>query len=169
MNEKSKMILLGSVIVVIIGLAIWQLNSESSDLALPESDVISEQVDDIDADVVEGGEDLNNENDDEVEVESSFIDGEYSATGNYVSPAGQEEIFITLNLENDVITAVNFEGRAENPASIRLQQNFSDGLEEAVIGRSVEGLNLTVVNGSSLTPRGFNEALDRIKEEASRG
>jgi uncharacterized protein with FMN-binding domain len=97
-----------------------------------------------------------------------YEDGTYSATGQYVSPAGAEEVGVTVTLTNDVITDVKFEGKAENPGSVAMQGKFAEGFSSLVVGKSIDEVSLNVVNGSSLTPKGFMDALDKIRAEAIR-
>ena len=97
---------------------------------------------------------------------ATYKDGEYSATGEYKSPAQVETVDITLTLEDGIVTAAEFTGNATNQVSQKLQGLFADGYEEEVVGKSIDEIKLTVVNGSSLTPKGFMDALEQVKEEA---
>lgn len=97
---------------------------------------------------------------------SAYQDGTYSAEGIYRSPAGGEVIHVTLTLDDDVITTAQVEGAATNPKSIKMQDAFIAGFGAQVIGRPIDGLSLGVVNGSSLTPKGFMDAVTKIKAEA---
>ena len=47
-----------------------------------------------------------------------------------------------------------------------MQGNFKAGFSELVVGKPVDQVSLSVVNGSSLTPKGFMDALAKIKAEA---
>lgn len=96
-----------------------------------------------------------------------YGDGTFAAVGGYRSPAGAEEVNVSLTLKNGVVTAAAFQGTATNPKSVKMQAAFAAGFQEAVIGKSIDGLNLDVVNGSSLTPMGFMDALSKIKAEAA--
>lgn len=95
-----------------------------------------------------------------------YADGTYTETGDYISPAGKEEIEISLTLQNDIVTAATFTGLATNPGSIKNQEKFAAGFEAEVIGKPLDSIKLTVVNGSSLTPKGFMDALVDIKAAA---
>lgn len=97
----------------------------------------------------------------------NFTDGTYEATGNYISPNGQESVAIGVTLKDNIITDATFQGNATNPTSIRLQTLFRDGFAASVVGKPIDEVLLTVINGSSLTPKGFMEALDKIKTEAA--
>lgn len=92
--------------------------------------------------------------------------GQYVAVGNYQSPAQREEIEITLSVTDGVVTGATFVGKATHPTSKIMQGKFSEGFEKSVMGKNIDELNLTVVNGSSLTPKGFMDALSKIKAEA---
>jgi hypothetical protein len=48
-----------------------------------------------------------------------------------------------------------------------MQGKFKEGFEEAVVGKPLDEIALTVVNGSSLTPKGFMDALTKVKLEAA--
>lgn len=107
------------------------------------------------------GEDTNQTN-----TGSAFKDGTYRQTGTYSSPAGAETVDVSLTLKEGVITDSSFTGKASNPASIRLQTAFAQGYRQYVVGKKIDEVDLSVVNGSSLTPKGFMEALDKIEAEA---
>lgn len=61
---------------------------------------------------------------------------------------------------------VIFEGLATDPNSKRFQGEFADGYKAQVIGKPIAEVFLTKVSGSSLTPKGFNDAVEKIKSEA---
>lgn len=95
-----------------------------------------------------------------------YKNGMYSATGNYTSPAQKEEVGVELVIKDDVITSAKFTEHPSNPTTATMQKKFKDGFETFVVGKNVDEINLTVVNGSSLTPKGFMDALNKIKTEA---
>lgn len=95
-----------------------------------------------------------------------YKNGSYQAVGTYNSPAGGEKVSVSLTINDDTVTAATFTGEATHPASKHWQAEFSKGFTQAVVGKKVDELALTVVNGSSLTPKGFMSALTTIKSEA---
>ena len=99
-------------------------------------------------------------------VIQSYKDGTYSSTGAYTSPAGKEEVGVSLTLKNNIITDVTFTPKATNEVSIKLQGMFSTGYKELVVGKDINTVTLDKVSGSSLTPKGFNDAIEKIKLEA---
>jgi hypothetical protein len=98
---------------------------------------------------------------------ASYKDGSYTATGSYASPAGMDTMGVTLVIENDIVKSVSIDKQATNEGSIYWQGMFADGISALVVGKSLDSIeNLSAVNGSSLTPKGFAEALELIKAEA---
>ncbi len=55
---------------------------------------------------------------------------------------------------------------AENATSKQFQTKFAGGISDAVVGKSIDELNVSKVAGSSLTSTGFNAAIDDIKADA---
>lgn len=98
--------------------------------------------------------------------QSTYKDGTYSAQGHYVSPGGPETVDISLTLKDDSIVATTFKGEATLEKSKMMQEAFAAGYTQEVVGKPIDGLNLTVVNGSSLTSMGFMDAVAKIKAEA---
>lgn len=98
---------------------------------------------------------------------STYQDGTYSATGHYTSPAGAESVEVTLTLKDGVVTDAQFTGNATHPASKKWQGNFAAGFKDQVVGKKLDEIKLGVVNGSSLAPKGFMDAVAQVKAEAS--
>ena len=96
----------------------------------------------------------------------SYKDGIYSQEGNYTSPGGAEQIGVTLTLKNGLVTEAEVTPKAERPISVKMQGVFTENFKELVIGKRIKDLNLGKVSGSSLTPKGFNDAVEKIKAEA---
>lgn len=109
---------------------------------------------------------VTNESGDSMMTESSYKDGSYTANGNYTSPAGEEEVEVSVTLEDGVIVATETTPLTENSTSIRYQTLFADNYAERVVGKNIDEVELDVVSGSSLTPKGFSEALEEIKLQA---
>ncbi len=89
-------------------------------------------------------------------------DGTYEATGEYTSPAGPEVVPIKLTLKNGVIETIEFNQKATNPGTIKFQGMFKEGFKAQVIGKKITEVKLDKVSGSSLTPKGFNDAIQKI-------
>lgn len=99
-------------------------------------------------------------------IESGVKNGQYRAMGNYTSPGGPETILVDIHIENGTIVEANAEVQATRAVSKRYQREFVDHFKPMVIGKNIAELKLDKVAGSSLTPKGFNEALQKILSEA---
>ncbi len=86
--------------------------------------------------------------------------------GNYVSPAGTEEVTVSVTIADDKVSMAEFIGHATHPTSKKRQADFNAGFKDFVVGKPIDQVSLTVVNGSSLAPKGFMDALSKIKAEA---
>ncbi|KND47678.1 MAG: FMN-binding protein [Parcubacteria bacterium C7867-006] len=95
-----------------------------------------------------------------------YKDGSYSATGSYISPGGSESIAVTLTLKDDVVTSANVISQATRKESKEWQAKFISGVNAQVVGKKVDDIALTKVSGSSLTPKGFMDALNQIEAQA---
>jgi hypothetical protein len=98
--------------------------------------------------------------------DGDYADGKYSADGEYGTQ--DSSIGVSLTLDDGVITEAEVEPHATNETSRDYQERFADAVPDLVIGRNVDDVQLDHVAGSSGTPDGFNDALQKIKEEASR-
>ena len=97
---------------------------------------------------------------------NKYKNGTYSATGNYNSPSGYESIGVSITIANDIVTASTVTPETNSRTSLRYQEAFVSGYKSYVIGKNIDTIVLDRVSGSSLTPAGFNNALDAIKSEA---
>lgn len=96
----------------------------------------------------------------------AYKDGQYDVVGDYVSPGGAEQIEVKVTLKNNVISDAEVVSKAERPMSVKFQQTFIENYKPLVIGKNINEVSLTKVSGSSLTPKGFNDALTKIKAQA---
>jgi uncharacterized protein with FMN-binding domain len=103
------------------------------------------------------------------DTSASYADGDYSAEGSYISPAGEESVKVELTLEDDVVTAVTVTPEADDPQAQGFQEKFAGGIADAIVGKDIDTLDVSRVAGSSLTSGGFNKALASIKAEALEG
>ncbi|HCX86159.1 MAG TPA: hypothetical protein DHV14_13690 [Micrococcales bacterium] len=97
---------------------------------------------------------------------STYADGTYTATGEYVSPGGQQSVEVTLTLVSDVVTDVEVVNGASDPQSEGYQDKFISGIAAEVVGVAIDDLDVDKVAGSSLTSGGFDDAVEQIKAEA---
>lgn len=99
--------------------------------------------------------------------ENKYEDGTFTAVGEYRSPGGSESVNVSVTIENDTVASATYQGTAEGGKSKLMQEAFGEGYSAMVVGKSIDEVSLDVVNGSSLTPKGFMDALEKIKLEAS--
>jgi hypothetical protein len=94
-----------------------------------------------------------------------YTDGTYTSTGTYRTPAGNEEVDITLTLKNGLIADATGVNRGRDPKSKKFQQLFLDNFKGLVVGKKLSDVSLSKVSGSSLTPKGFNDAVLKIRTQ----
>lgn len=98
---------------------------------------------------------------------TSYKDGTYKAEGVYSYHAGTEAIGVTVTLKNGIIADVDVKQEAKAPMSKIMQADFAANYKTMVVGKKIDEVKLGKVSGSSLTPIGFNSALDLIKTQAA--
>lgn len=108
----------------------------------------------------------NNSTNSSTVIERQYRNGEYAAMGTYISPGGPEELEVNLTLEGDIVTEVQITKLATIPTSGFYQEKFGESFKQFVIGKNIENIKLDKIAGSSLTPIGFNEAIEKIKSQA---
>ena len=97
---------------------------------------------------------------------SGYKDGTYTADGTYQSPTMTEKITVSVTLKNGVITDTSAKNDAPDKVGKKFQDQFISGYKQQVVGKKIGDVQLSRVSGSSLTPAGFNDALDQIKTQA---
>lgn len=98
---------------------------------------------------------------------AEFAAGEYSATGSYQTPNGQESVDVSVTITDDgTITDVAVDGNATNGNSVQFQSQFASGIADEVVGQPIDEIEVDRVSGSSLTGGGFNQAIDEIISQA---
>lgn len=99
-------------------------------------------------------------------VQVSYKDGVYTQEGGYTSPGGPEQIEVKLTLKDNLVVQADVTSKAVLPKSKLMQEMFIENYKQLVVGKNIKDLNLGKVAGSSLTPKGFNDAVEKIKAEA---
>lgn len=94
-----------------------------------------------------------------------YADGTYTARGWYGSLPSS--ITVTVTLARGVITRVGVQTHATDPTSLDYQRRFAAAVPRVVVGRPVGEVRVGRLAGSSGTPNGFNDALEKIKRQAS--
>lgn len=158
MNTKNLTIVI--IALAVIGLATYQFGlkkpNEKAASTSNGSLSVSEPM------VLEGTKDAGQD----VVMVQELKDGTYEATGKYVSPAGPETLGVTVTLKDGLIAEASVEPQAINKVSLKMQTMFKDGFKDQVIGKDITEVKLEKVSASSLSPKGFNDALQQIIEQA---
>lgn len=98
---------------------------------------------------------------------TKYANGEYTVEGLY--GGGKKSIIVKLDLSNDAIKSVEVTPNTPSIArSFNLQKKFAAAVPEVVVGKPIDEVHLDKLAGSSLTTKGFNDALEKIKSEAAR-
>ncbi len=100
------------------------------------------------------------------ELSQNYKDGSYDVVGDYVSPGGPEQIEVKMTLKDNTIADVEVISKAERPQTKNFQGIFIANYKPLVVGKNINEVHLTKVSGSSLTPKGFDDALEKIKAAA---
>jgi uncharacterized protein with FMN-binding domain len=93
-----------------------------------------------------------------------YKDGEYTATGLYAN--GKKDIVVKVRLEKDKITTAEVTPTSTIRMSLGLQKKFAVAIPGVAVGRSIDDVVLDKLAGSSLTTKGWNDAIEKIKAEA---
>lgn len=95
-----------------------------------------------------------------------YQDGTYTARGIYGGAPSYMDF--TVSLKTGVITNVESELMPENnDTSRRYQERFAAAVPDEVIGKNIADLEVDVIAGASGSADGFNNALAKIREQAS--
>lgn len=98
---------------------------------------------------------------------SAYKDGTYSAVGSYNSPGGSDDLNVSVTLADGIITDATVTSGAHDQTSSHYQGVFIANYKPLVIGKNIDDVVLSKVSGSSLTSGGFNQALTKIKAQAT--
>ena len=96
----------------------------------------------------------------------AYKNGTYTESGSYSSPAGRESIGVTLTLSSGMISDATVVRQATDQTASSYQGIFIGGYKSLVVGKPIDSVSLSNVAGSSLTPKGFMDALSKIKTDA---
>lgn len=97
----------------------------------------------------------------------NYKDGTYSADGAYQSPGGQQIVSVSLTLNGGKVTNSTVVGKADGGVAQFYQNSFVGSYKKSVIGKAIDSIHVSRVAGSSLTSNGFNNALKKIKQQAT--
>lgn len=95
-----------------------------------------------------------------------YKNGTYTATGDYMTPGGKEQVTVTVTITDDKIISTTASAQAKAPASKQFQDEFINNYQSQVVGKKIAEVKLDKVSGSSLTPKGFNAAIEQIRAQS---
>lgn len=158
--NKKRQVLVGSgVIVVIVAIV-------AAAVLLRPQDELASETSGTQTDTTPSTSTSSQESPSTTGASTGYKDGTYSAQGSYSSPDGQENIKVTLVLQNGTVSDATVTAGTTAGQSGRYQRQFINGYKSQVVGKSIDSLQLSTVAGSSLTPEGFNDAVEQIKADA---
>jgi uncharacterized protein with FMN-binding domain len=76
-------------------------------------------------------------------------------------------VTVTLTVEDNTVTDLQVTGSGGTPNAKKYQGEFIENIDEIVVGKNIDELDVSRVAGSSLTSGGFNQALEQIRDDAS--
>lgn len=98
---------------------------------------------------------------------TSYKNGTYTATGQFYTPEGIEQIGVTVDLTGDKITRVSIDSSSiQSRTSYEYTALFAENIASIVVGKNINDANVSYVSGASLTPLGFDNALQTIENNA---
>jgi uncharacterized protein with FMN-binding domain len=97
---------------------------------------------------------------------TTYKDGSYTADGSYQTPETVEKITVSLTIADDTVTAVKVTGDPQASETTHYQAQFRSGISALVVGKKLDDISVDRVAGSSLTSKGFNQAVATIRTEA---
>lgn len=96
-----------------------------------------------------------------------IADGTYTTKGSYRSPAQTEDVEFTFTMKAGAVEGVELVKESSIPMSKKYQGLFMEGIKKEIIGKKLSEIGtFDRVNGSSLTPKGFNQAMTELKQKA---
>jgi len=98
---------------------------------------------------------------------SGYKDGTFQADASYRVERHQEQIGVTVSLQNGIITTVSIVNSESNSTSAFYQERFAQAFQAQVVGRPIADLKLPVIAGASKTTDGFNQAIDQVRLAAA--
>ena len=102
-----------------------------------------------------------------VDAKKTYKDGDYAVVTTFKTPGGDAQLDVKLTVKDGVITAATAKEITNHPISQKMGEAFDGSFKPVVIGKPINGLNLDVVAGASLTTGAFNDALNQIRTKAS--
>ncbi len=96
-----------------------------------------------------------------------YTDGTYTASTDYMVPHGENNtIAATITIKDGTVKSVSTQDNYTEYESQFYIDSFKSNISSAIVGESLDGINLTRVGGASLTTNAFDAVLDTIRSKA---
>lgn len=166
-NTSPNKAIIGIIVVVLIAIAATAVivTTNKKDDTSSTNDSATTQSADT-ADTSSTADDTADSANSAADSSATFKDGTYTATGSYQTPGGQESIDLTVTLSGNTVTDAKVVQNASGGEAAEYQSKFASGYKSLVVGKKITDVSLTRVAGSSLTPVGFNNAIQDIENQA---
>lgn len=159
-QKSSNKMIIGIIVVILIaaattGVIVWNSRSSNQQTVSDDTNQTTQQS-------TSGTSDTGST----ASSNDQYKDGTYTAEGSYLTPGGREAIDVKVTLAGGVISGAEVTQKAISREARTYQAAFTSGYKAQVVGKKIDDVSLSRVSGSSLTPGGFNSALDTIKSQA---
>jgi hypothetical protein len=97
----------------------------------------------------------------------TYKNGSYTAIGSYPVPGLTARISVTIVIANDIVSDSSVTiPSGTDPTSTNYDNKFINNYKTYVVGKALSSLSLSKISSASLTPNGFNYALNQIRVSA---
>lgn len=96
----------------------------------------------------------------------NYKNGSYETEVVYSVPDGFNRLKLSVKLENGKVVDVNVTQSDIDGESRGYDRKFQSSYKSFVIGQDIDNLKLDIVSGASLTTGAFNNALEKIRQQA---
>lgn len=97
---------------------------------------------------------------------ATYNDGTYSAPGTYQTQESTVTINVSITISGGTITSSAVTSESPSKESKEYIADFIAAYKGFVEGKQLGSLQVSRIAGASLTTRGFNEALNAIRDQA---
>lgn len=97
---------------------------------------------------------------------SSFKDGTYSASVNYIAHRHNESIQVTLKIKDNIISSSELEQSMSDRESQQYQTEFEQLYKSRVVGKKLDQVSISRIAGASDTSEAFMTAVRQIQNKA---
>ena len=92
--------------------------------------------------------------------------GLYVETISYDAPPGEEEVEVSIEFKEDIVTSLTLTPIDAHPTSEQFIEKSESGLQDLLIGKNINDIEVPdKISGSSLTTKAFKDKLQGILDE----